>query len=228
MEPRTSTRKPGRPRAGQSPLTRERILETALAVVDEHGMKALSMRRVASELGVDPMSLYHHVDGKAGLLTGLVEIVFSEMETPGEEGPWEERVRSWATAYRKLALAHPNLVLQIVSDSAAVSGAMLLVSEPLYQALSDAELSPRAIVHAAGTVVDLVNGFVLAEAPRPTAAADKPTILDRLRAQPADRLPVLRGVHQALQDAGERAGFDDSFTASIDILVAGIAAHSVP
>ena len=58
-------RRLGRPKAGQELLTRERILDAALRLVDEQGMAALSMRRLAAELGVDPMALYHHLPGKA-------------------------------------------------------------------------------------------------------------------------------------------------------------------
>ncbi len=66
-------RRTGRPKAGEEPLTRGRILKMALSLVDEHGMEALSMRRLAKELGVDPMAIYHHVPGKRALLTGLIE-----------------------------------------------------------------------------------------------------------------------------------------------------------
>lgn len=220
----TATRRPGRPSAGRVRLDRSKILEVALAVVDAEGLGALSMRRLGSELGVDPMSLYHHVPGKAALVSGLVERVFAEMQEPTAIGAWEERVRAWAASYRRLTLSHPNLVLQIVSDPAAVSTAMLLVSEPLYRALSDAGLPPAAIVRAAGSLVDFVNGFVLAEASTPHTAGDEATILARIEAGPADRLPTLQRVYSALRDQGAVLTFDAGFDAGIDTLVAGIGA----
>ena len=66
-------RRAGRPRTGEEPLTRERILSTALSMVDEEGIEALSMRRLARELGVDPMAIYHHLPNKRALLSGLIE-----------------------------------------------------------------------------------------------------------------------------------------------------------
>jgi AcrR family transcriptional regulator len=60
-------------------LSREKILKVALRVVDEERMDALSMRRLGAELGVNPMSIYHHLPDKAAVIAGLVELVFSGM-----------------------------------------------------------------------------------------------------------------------------------------------------
>src|SRR5262245_9635166 len=64
----TMARRPGRPRAGQAPLTRERILAAAMRLADEQGIASLSMRRLAADLGVDPMAIYHHLPGKAAVV----------------------------------------------------------------------------------------------------------------------------------------------------------------
>ena len=69
MPPRTDEPQPAR-----QPLSRERILRTAVALADEHGSDAVSMRRLAQELGVDPMSLYHHVANKDALLDGMADL----------------------------------------------------------------------------------------------------------------------------------------------------------
>ncbi len=76
----------GRPRAGQEQLSRGRILEAALRLVDEEGMGALSMRRLGAELGVNPMSIYHHLPGKDAVISGLVELVFSGMRVRYPDG----------------------------------------------------------------------------------------------------------------------------------------------
>jgi AcrR family transcriptional regulator len=204
----------GRPPAGRSRLTREGILATALALVDAHGLAALTMRRLAGELGADPMSIYHHLPGKDAIVSGLVEVVFAEMRPPEDAGTWEERVAGWARAYRGLARAHPNLVLQIVTDAAAVGAAAVLIDEPLYAALDSAGLPPTTVVHAAGLLVDYVNGFVLAEAgPPPGPAGD--TIADALDRHDLDRFPVQRRVHAAAEPGG-------GFEAGLDIVLRGI------
>src|SRR5918997_2014579 len=153
-------RKSGRPRAGQEPLTREAILGAALRVVDGEGMGALSMRRLAAELGVNPMSIYHHLPGKEAVVSGLVGVVFSRMRVPSSGVmPWQERVRAYAHAYRNVVRSHPNLALEIVSDAAAVSEAVLSGAEPLYGALEEAGLSPAMVGRAADSLVDFVHGF---------------------------------------------------------------------
>ena len=216
----------GRPQAGRELLTRERILGAALEIVDREGLDALTMRRLGAELGVNPMSIYHHLPGKGAVVSGLVEVVFSRMRVPTSEGlPWQERVRAYAHAHRDIARSHPNFVLQIVSDAAAVADAVLLGSESLYEALEEAELSPEAIVRAADTLVDFVHGFALGEASSPSGRFDiGPELLARIEAQPAEKVAALRRVFGALGEEGARYDFDAGFEAGLDILVKGIEA----
>jgi AcrR family transcriptional regulator len=219
------SKKLGRPRAGQERLTRDGILEVALQLVDEEGMVALSMRRLAAELAVDPMSIYHHVSGKQAVISGLVDKVFAEMRLPpSEEAAWQERVRGWAVAYMDLAHSHPNLVLRIVSDGAAVSDAMLRISEPLYAALEEAGLPPRRIAVAADTVVDFVHGHALAEDSSTTSgdANFEGDLLERLEAQPSNSSPTMRRVFRAL--AEDSREMDP--VASLNILLKGIEADA--
>lgn len=220
-------KRPGRPRANQPRLTRDAILRAALDLVDAEGIDGLSMRRLGAALDVDPMSLYHHVPSKSALVSGLVERTFSEMARPDSRGPWQARVRAWAQGYRELALRHPGLALQIVADAAAVSTAMLSISEPLYEALADAGQPPLRVVQSAGAVVDYVNGFVLAEASRLTRSDDD-ALSSHLRARAGADTPTLTRIHEALSaDAGD-LGFDASFDAGIDFIVAGVAALAGP
>lgn len=219
----------GRPRSGQEPLTRGRILEAALRIVDEEGLGALSMRRLAAELGVNPMSIYHHLPGKGAVVSGLVGVVFSRMRMPPSEGlPWQGRVRAYAHAYREVVRSHPNLTLQIVSDAAAVSEAVLVGSEPLYEALEQAGLPPAKIVRAADSLVDFVHGFALGEASNPSGEFDiGPELLARIEERPAEEVPALRRVFGALGKEGAGYDFDDAFAAGLDIIVGGIEAIEV-
>ncbi len=214
----------GRPRAGQEPLTRGVILEAALGIVDGEGLDGLTMRRLASELGVNPMSIYHHLPGKGAVVSGLVGVVFSRMRVPASEGlAWQERVRAYAHAYRGVVRSHPNLALRIVSDAAAVSEAVLSSSEPLYGALEEAGLPPATIVWAADTLVDFVHGFALGEASNPSGEFDVgPELLARIEARPADEVSALRRIFGALGEQGTRYDFDAGFEAGLDILVGGI------
>lgn len=223
-----AARRTGRPGAGRGRLTRERVLEAALRLVDGEGMGALSMRRLGAELGVDPMAVYHHVPGKGAVVSGLVEKVFAEMRVPpsggASGGGWQDRVRAWARAYRGVVRSHPNLVLEIVSDAAAVSEAAILASEPLYEALEEAGLAPLAVVRASDTVADFVNGFALAEASQPPGEHyDRREFLARLEGRP-EALPAMRRVFGALREEEARYDFDSGFEAGLDMLLKGIEA----
>jgi AcrR family transcriptional regulator len=154
-------------KAGQPPLTRSTILAKALDVIDSAGLDALSMRRLGKELGVDPMAVYHHIPNKDELLSGVVQDVFAGMPEPPAAGPWQDRVRFWACSYRDLALAHPNLVLRIVTDARAVSIAAGHINESLESALVAGGLTPQAVSSGVGLIVDYVNGYVLAAASFP-------------------------------------------------------------
>lgn len=93
-----------------SPLSPEEIHAEALRLIDERGVEALSMRKLAAALDVNPMSLYHHVPNKEALLDGVRGLVLSEIELPADDGsPWQEQIRALATGMRALAHRHPSL-----------------------------------------------------------------------------------------------------------------------
>lgn len=216
----------GRPRAGRELLSSGRILDAALEVVDEEGMGALTMRRLGAELGVNPMSIYHHLPGKDAVISGLVELVFSGMRVRYSEGTfWHDRVRAWAEAYRGLVRSHPNLMLEIISNAAAATEAVLLVNEPLYEALDESGLPPAEVVRAADSVVDFVHGFALAEGAQPLGRPfDRRDLLERLEAGGADGLPATSRVFGALTRDEARYDFDRGFDAGLGILLKGIEA----
>ena len=219
----------GRPRAGQELLSRERILKVALRVVDEERMGALSMRRLGAELGVNPMSIYHHLPDKAAVIAGLVELVFSGMQVRYPDGSsWQEQVCAWAGAYRDLVRAHPNLVLEIVSNAAAVTEAVLLVNEPLYEALEKAGLPPAEVVRAADSVVDFIHGFAIAEGVQPLGDSfDRRELLERLEGGAAAGLPARSRVFSALTSEEARYDFDRGFDAGLGIFLKGIEVSAV-
>ena len=225
----SSLKRGGRPRAGQEALSRGRILDAALRLVDEEGMGALSMRRLGAELGVNPMSIYHHLPGKGAVISGLVELVFSGMRVRYSDGsPWQDQVRAWAETYRDLVRSHPNLVLEIVSSAAAVTEAVLLVNEPLYAALDEAGLPPAEVVMVADSVVDFVHGFAIAEGAQPPGHPfDRRELLERLETGAANVLPTMRRVFRALTTDEARYDFDRGFDAGLGILLKGIEASAV-
>lgn len=216
---------------GEAPLSREKILDAGLRIVDEDGIEALTMRRLAATLGVNPMSIYHHLPGKSAVLSGLVELVFSQMHvpTPAEDASWQDRLELAARAYRRVLRAHPNLALRIVSDTSAVADAMVLAAEPFYEALARTEMSPKSIVEAVDTVVDFIHGFMLGEASSVTTTFDiGPDLLARVRALPPGAAPNLTRIAETLGEDGLRYEFDSGFEAGLRILVKGIESAARP
>jgi AcrR family transcriptional regulator len=100
VKPKSDTPKP------RPPLTRERVLDAAVALVDANGIDALSMRRLGGELGVEAMSLYNHVENKDDLLRGITDRVLRAIEMP-ESGDWKRDLRAHAISAREVFAAHP-------------------------------------------------------------------------------------------------------------------------
>lgn len=95
------------------PLTRERVLRSAIELADEDGLDALTMRRLADRLGVEAMSIYHHVRGKAAVVSGACDLVFEDVAALAADGPrhpdsqWRAILRARILAAREVLLAHP-------------------------------------------------------------------------------------------------------------------------
>ncbi|MFJ6537708.1 TetR/AcrR family transcriptional regulator [Paenarthrobacter sp. NPDC091711] len=88
------------------PLNRDRVLRSAIALADNEGIEALSMRRLAQELGVVPMALYKHVANKEELLGGMVDTMVGEIEAPVARAPWKSAVRQRVLSARQVLLRH--------------------------------------------------------------------------------------------------------------------------
>jgi len=89
------------------PLSRERVLGAAVALADDGGVDALSMRKLAQELGVVPMALYKHVSNKDELLDGMVDVVVGEIDPPPSGTDWKTAIRHRVLSARSALLRHP-------------------------------------------------------------------------------------------------------------------------
>lgn len=118
------------------PLTRDRIIRAALDLIEREGEDALSMRRVAAELGAGVMSLYNHVPNKAALLDGVAEYIMHGMDVAVDPSmPWSDRARAFMLAYRKMSQDYPRAVTLVVTRRIGLPAAM----RPVEQALAIAE-----------------------------------------------------------------------------------------
>ena len=101
------------------PLSRERIVDTALRFIDDHGLDALSMRKLGAELGVEAMSLYNHVANKDDLLDAVSNALYTQvLDTYGEpSGDWRAKARRMAASYVEVASGHPQALSLLLSPS---------------------------------------------------------------------------------------------------------------
>src|SRR4030095_2888222 len=137
-----------RPRPRGS-LPREEIIQEALALLDEHGPGALSMRRLAERLGVAPNALYTHVRGKAALSDGLIDQGYPGLElAPDRSGDWTEQLATVSQAIRAHLLAHPAVV-PFALQQPGLGPHSLRLGEAIYRVLRPAGFSDQAVV---GTV----------------------------------------------------------------------------
>jgi AcrR family transcriptional regulator len=114
------------PRTQRTPLSRDRVLQAAVDLADRDGIDALTMRNLAADLGVEAMSLYHHVANKEAILDGVVEVVVAEIndataQVPDPPGPdqWKDVLRARILVARQVLLAHPWAPGVIESRTAA-------------------------------------------------------------------------------------------------------------
>ncbi|GID90668.1 TetR/AcrR family transcriptional regulator [Amorphoplanes digitatis] len=150
-------------KARETRLTREGILDAALRMVDADGVEALSMRKLAAELDVNPMSLYHHVDNKAALLDGLTRMVTEgARDVVVGPGTWQEQLFQLAHQFRALSLGHRNLIrYAFSSDDFVQRGGPMWCS--LCAILRTAGLDEPESERVGAVLAALVGGLLLTE-----------------------------------------------------------------
>jgi AcrR family transcriptional regulator len=150
-----------------TPLSVDAIVDAACAIIDESGLRGLSMRRLGEALGVDPMAVYHHVGDKRRLLAQVMARVVGGMAVPeATNATWETRVRGWATAYWDVVVANRELIAAGLADPVIAEGGLPHLV-PLTDAIAESGITPTLVEPNAWLVVDFVHGAALgAAAPR--------------------------------------------------------------
>jgi AcrR family transcriptional regulator len=141
---------------------REQILRAALAIADEQGLGAITMRAVAARIGVTAMALYPHVRSKDDLLDGLVGRLLAELSRPDPSLPWRDRLRALGRSARELAHRHPAVVPLLFARPAITPDAVLVV-DALYQALLDAGVPDSEVARVERLVSTFVLGYAISE-----------------------------------------------------------------
>lgn len=195
------------------PLSSDRIVTTARDMADRDGLEAVTLRRLAAELGVHVTSLYNHVPTRDAILDGIIELLVSEADLPMTVRNWEEWVRQFVAAIGAIAVAHPGAFT--VFEQRPVQGEGPLTSaEVALAAFARAGLSSREAYGAikATAYVAMAIGIERALGARGHTAS---TPLEPL---PPERFPYVRALDEV--DDPENA-----WAFSVETLVAGLHAQ---
>jgi AcrR family transcriptional regulator len=178
--------------APRAPLTKQRVLRAALVLADRDGVGSLSMRKLAQELGVEAMSLYHHVANKGEILDGIVDVVFSEIDLPTGEGDWRAAMRRRAISAREALRRHP-WATGLMESRSTPGPANLRHHDAVLGILRHGGFSVELAAHAYSVLDSYVYGFALQEASLPFSTAEETADLaEAIMAEfPADAYPHL-------------------------------------
>jgi TetR/AcrR family transcriptional regulator, tetracycline repressor protein len=207
-------------------LSRELIIKEALALLDEHGPGALSMRRLADRLGVAPTALYTHVRGKADLIDGLIDQVYAGLTlNPDPTGDWTQQLTTLSQQVRDHLLAHPAVVPYALQQP-GLGPHSLRLGEAIYNVLRPAGFSDQAVVGTVYALLTYILGYVALEIPRASTDPENSDEFVRrmwafFAALPPGEFP--HTVQLAAQLA--RISTDDQFQFGIHTFLAGLQAQ---
>ncbi|MGI5211727.1 TetR family transcriptional regulator [Plantactinospora sp. CA-290183] len=195
----------------QRSLTPAAIAAAALRVGDREGAPAMTMRRIAAELGCDPMALYRHFPDRQALLDAVADLALADAPDPDPAADWEARLRTVLTGIRRAALAHPGIAGHVAARPPLREHGRRL-GTALTVALADAGLAPADVVRATQTLV----AYLAAALAMAVRAGER----DARWHQVADALGELPG--EAVGDELFIAGSAEQFEYGLRLLLAGI------
>jgi TetR/AcrR family tetracycline transcriptional repressor len=216
------------PRSPRQPLSRDRLIETALHLMDDIGLERLSMRRLAERLGVQSASLYWHVRDKDELLTLIADALCADIPLPDPALPWREQVTAIGWEYRRVLLRHRDAAL-LLASTLPLGPNRLRLADGLLGTLLAAGFAPSTVARSALLFTDYVTNFVVEEgraiamtAEFATERGDGPNSLEVWFAGlPQDEYPNLAKLAPQLTDADA----DARFGFGLKLLLDGLAAQ---
>ncbi len=211
-------------------LSRDRVLRAAVELADRIGIEALSMRRLAQELGVVPMALYKHVAGKDELLDGMVDLVLAEFEVPDPASEWKAAVRQRVLSARRAVLRHPWARKAIESRtrrSPVVLGHMDALAGTFRAGGFSADLTHH-VMHALGNRIWGFSPELFDEGPAADSAPPTPEQQQAMAAEFARKYPHILEIAVAAtrgDPSGVGQGCDEQFEFefALDLLLDGVA-----
>jgi AcrR family transcriptional regulator len=153
-------------------LTRDLVLQTAIAHADVGGLQALTMRTLAEMLGVAPMALYRHVANKDDLIDAMVDVVFTEIGVPAGGGEWRASMRRRAIGVRAALTKHPWAV-GLLESRRAPGPANLRHHDVVIGRLRAAGFDVDETAHAYSLLDSYIYGFALTKANLPFEGSEQ-------------------------------------------------------
>jgi AcrR family transcriptional regulator len=204
------------------PLSRQRVLRAAVALADRGGVGSLSMRKLAQELGVEAMSLYHHVANKDDILDGIVDVVFSEIDLPSGDADWRAAMRQRAVSARQALRRHPWATALMESRSTP-GPANLRHHDAVLGILRNAGFSVELAAHAYSLLDAYIYGFALQETSLPFSTPEETSeVAQTIMAEfPAEELPHLTeiAVEHVLQPGYD---YGNEYAFGLDLILDGL------
>ncbi len=226
-------RAPDRPsRRRREPISRDAIVTAAIGLMDREGLAALSMRKLAEELGTGAASLYWHVGSKDGLLNLVMDQIIGEGKVPDPDPPrWREQLKQVARDQRAAILRHPWLV-RVSIGRIPMGPNALRYSERILAILRAGGLPPHLAVQGYLLLIATVNGFTIDEtgvddrpagdSPLPIDPEDLQQVANMARDYIASLPAALFPNMTALADEFAFSNPDERFELLIDIFVDGL------
>jgi TetR/AcrR family tetracycline transcriptional repressor len=191
-------------------LTREKIVEAGLAIVDEQGQERLTMRGLAQRLGVTATAIYHYVEGRDELLEAILDHVCAAIVADADDsGDWRHRLSSLLESLIEHSMTHPAASVWAIT-SYARQEPMLRLHEAILATLDDAGFPPREAVRIKGILLRFCVGHLVLHESAPG---------HEWRTLPKDRFPHYRAAGPAL-DVSRPA---EVFTSGLTLLITGLA-----
>jgi AcrR family transcriptional regulator len=206
-------------RAERVPLSRARIVEAALRVMDAEGLEAVTMRRIGRELGVEAMSLYNHVRDKDDLLEGVTEAVLSEFRFEPDGHDWLSQATAAAGEWRRLLRAHPNVIGLLVERKHPLSSPEAIrPMEIAFELLRSAGLSEKEAVSAFRAIGSFIFGHVLMETGNIAPGPETIEEMEELRRVAAAEFPRFAELLPEMIECD----MDETFSFGLELLLQGL------
>ncbi|RVX45138.1 TetR family transcriptional regulator [Nonomuraea polychroma] len=213
-------------------LSHDRIIDAAVRVADRGGLVQVSMRNVGKELGVEAMSLYHHLAGKDALLDGLANWIFSQIDLPDPRQPWRQAMIDRAASARAVLSKHP-WALGLIESRRSPGPALLRHHDSVLGCLRRNGFSIALAAHAFSAIDAYIYGFVLTELNLPFDADEG---VDEFAGEMQQRLPAdvyphlaeMLAEHVTHRDYAFADEFEYGLDLILDSLEARLAGHEAP